>query len=47
MTMGTLRMHQHRLTQPPPDLPQEAAEHFKSLRPLQLAQINVEIDLLV
>jgi hypothetical protein len=47
MTMGTLRMHQHRLTQPPPDLPQEAAEQFKSLLPLQLAQINVEIDFLV
>ncbi len=38
MTMGTLRMHQHRLAQPPPDLPQKFAEHIKSLLPLQLAQ---------
>ncbi len=47
MTMGTLRVHQYRLTQPPPDVRQEAAEQFKSLLPLQLAQINVKSDLLV
>lgn len=43
--MGTFRMSQHRLAQPLPDLPQEAAPHIKSLLPLQLAQVNVEIDL--
>jgi hypothetical protein len=47
MTIGALQVHQHRFAQPPPDLPQEAAELIKSLLPLQLPQINVEIDLLV
>lgn len=33
MTMRTLRMHQHRLTQPPPVFPQKPPEQIKSLLP--------------
>lgn len=44
MTIVALRVHQHRLAQPPPDLPKEAAEHIKSLLALQLPQIDVEVD---
>lgn len=36
MAVAALRIHQHRHAQPPPDLPREAAEHIKSLLPLQL-----------
>jgi hypothetical protein len=31
MPVVALRIHQHRLAQPPPDPPKEAAEHIKSL----------------
>ena len=47
MPIVTLRVHQHRLTQPPPDLPEEAAEHIKSLLALQLPQVNVEVDFIL
>lgn len=47
MAIVTLRIHQHRLTQPPPYLPKEATEHIKSLLTLQLPQVDVEVDLIV
>lgn len=40
MAIGTLRIHQHRLAQSPPDLTQEATKHIKSLLPLQLPQTS-------
>ncbi|GLV87900.1 hypothetical protein Slala03_75890 [Streptomyces lavendulae subsp. lavendulae] len=47
MVIVALRIHQDRLAQASPDLPQEAAEHIKSLLTLQLPQINIEVDDLV
>lgn len=47
MATGALRLHQHWLVQSPPDLPQEAAEHIKSLLPLQLPHVDIEIDFIV
>ncbi|CAM5404193.1 hypothetical protein SVIOM342S_06813 [Streptomyces violaceorubidus] len=44
MAVLALRVHQHRLAQPPPDLPKEAAEHIKSILALQLPQVDVEVD---
>lgn len=44
MAIVALRIHQHRLAQPPPDLSKEAAEHIKSLLPLQLPQVDIEVD---
>jgi hypothetical protein len=41
------RVHQHRLAQPPPDLPKEAAEHIDSILALQLPQVDVEVDFIV
>lgn len=41
------RVHQHRLTQPPPDLPEEVAERVKSLLALQFPQVDVEVDFIV
>lgn len=47
MAVLALRVHQHRLAQPPPDLPKEAAEHIKSILALQLPQVDVEVDFIV
>lgn len=47
MAITALRIHQHRLTQPPSDLLKEAAEHIKSLLPLQLPDIDIEIDFII
>lgn len=44
MAIVALRVHQHRLAQPPADLPEEAAEHIKSILALQLPQVDVEVD---
>src|SRR5690242_5506911 len=41
MAIAALRIHQHRLTHPPSDLPKEAAEHIKSLLTLQLPQVDI------
>jgi hypothetical protein len=41
------RVHLHRLAQPPPDLPKEAAEHIDSILALQLPQVDVEVDFIV
>lgn len=47
MTVVAFRVHQHGLTQPPPDLPKEAAEHIEPFLALQLAQVYVEVDFIV
>lgn len=47
MAVIALRVHQHLLAQPPPDLPKDAAEHIKSLLALQLPQVDVEVDFTV
>ncbi|MDH6523324.1 hypothetical protein M2163_000171 [Streptomyces sp. SAI-135] len=44
MAIVALRIHQHRLAQPPADLPEEPAEHIQSLLTLQLPQVDVEVD---
>lgn len=47
MAVVALRIHQDRLAQASPDLPEEAAEHIESFLALQLPQVNVEVDDLV
>ncbi|CAM5484367.1 hypothetical protein GCM10010343_12210 [Streptomyces avidinii] len=47
MARIALRIHQHRLALPPPDLPKEAAEHVESLLALQLPQVDVEVNFVV
>lgn len=47
MAVLALRVHQHRLAQPTPDLPKEAAEHIKPVLALQLPQVDVEVDFVV
>ncbi|AKZ58929.1 hypothetical protein SAM23877_5884 [Streptomyces ambofaciens ATCC 23877] len=47
MASIALRVHQHRLAQPPPDLPEEPAEHIKSILALQLSQVDVEVDFII
>lgn len=44
MATGALRIHQYEFARSPPDLPQEAAEHIESLLPLQLPNVDIEID---
>jgi hypothetical protein len=47
MSVVSLRIHQHRLAQPPSDRPKEVAEHIESFLALQLPQVDIEVDFVV